>query len=248
MAKKKSKTSNRTTMAGKLPDESLPMFNEEALSALTAKIENWLGASNLHQQAQTAATRNRHRGKKDRIISRLNLTSAAETIESRRGVKRDANGNAKTAGKQSGKDRDKSTPTEPKGDEKAALLQEILALGGTEEDLDLVADVASDEEDVSNTDPFFEKSFQKELAGFVMGLGIEQSLGSYEDESASEAAEEVWEATSDSDIPKQSDTKVVETARKEQAPPTQKTVTAPENVNRLVSNSPWKASSQTDST
>jgi ribosome biogenesis protein MAK21 len=88
------------------------------------------------------------------------------------------------------------------------LLREILALGGTEEDLDLVADALSDEEDEpSTTRP--DNKFRQDLAKFVAGLGIEGQIGEneHEDENTNDEkmGEEIddgeddgWEEASDS--------------------------------------------------
>ena len=68
------------------------------------------------------------------------------------------------------------------------LLQEILALGGTTDDLDLVADVTSEDgaseksEKRSKPDP----RFAKELSNFIAGLGIE---GGFDEDPAFEESE-----------------------------------------------------------
>lgn len=81
---------------------------------------------------------------------------------SKQGKKRDSQGNVKD-----------SEISKPKND-RDTLLQEILALGGTEEDLDLVADAVSDDEDLEGSGPSTsDKDLKKELAKFVSGLGIE---------------------------------------------------------------------------
>jgi len=73
-----------------------------------------------------------------------------------------------------------------------------LALGGTEEDLDLVAEALSDEEDNKVAVP--DKSFRKELANFVAGLGIEGEINEVGgDDSDEEDAGDGLEDASDMD-------------------------------------------------
>lgn len=84
------------------------------------------------------------------------------------GRKRDAEGNVKVADLENEANRKSN-----RDDEENRLLQEILALGGTDEDLELVLGVASDEEGSSkDTNAKTDKALRKELASFVSSLGI----------------------------------------------------------------------------
>lgn len=241
MAKKRSKLSKSTVEAGVSLDARLPLFNEEALSALTARIEKGLDSSKMERHL-TPSNKTIELEGKDTIGNRLKGASNSKRSESRRGTKRDANGNAKTSSR---KDSNPPTQNARAADGNAALLQEILALGGTKEDLELVADVQSDEEGVSNNGLSLSKSLRKELANFIAGLGIENRTSSHEDESIED--EEDWEEESTSNISQHLVTETIENARREQAPITQKTVAASDNVNRLVSNSKRAVLPQTDS-
>lgn len=103
----------------------------------------------------------------------------------KQGKKRDSQGNVK--------DRSESNSA----DDRETLLQEILALGGTEEDLDLIAGAVSDDEDLGGAAPATSnKDLKKELAKFVAGLGIE---GHVEEESAGEEEDQDghWEDSDD---------------------------------------------------
>lgn len=228
MGKKRTKSANAAVGAGSSSDGNLPLFNETSLSALTARIEKGLGNSKIPEETQKPVNKHRGHGKREKGPK---LASNTKYSEPQRGTKRDANGNAKTGGMLSDKHRNATIQNEPTGYERTALLEEIIALGGTEEDLDLVADVTSDEEEAAPyTGVSLDKSFQKELANFVSGLGIETFKGSQSDESANEDAEDGWEAVSDSDVPGR-----VEGVKKETTPKTQNPGTAQVNVNRLVS-------------
>ncbi|KAF8858148.1 CBF-domain-containing protein [Acephala macrosclerotiorum] len=230
MAKKRSKLSKPTAGAGVSSDAILPLFNKEALSALTARIEK--GLDKTQQSLFTAPSKNPEHVRIDTIGNGSKSVSSSKKSEPRRGTKRDANGKAKTSGQQLGNDRNPSAQNAQVADGNVALLQEILALGGTEEDLELVADVESDEEGVSNAGPSLDKSLRKELANFVAGLGIEKNMNGPEDESMDE--EEDWDDASGSYISEQLETETAEAVQKEQAAITQKTVTTPDNVNRLI--------------
>lgn len=154
---------------------SIPLFDKTVLSALTAKIEKGLGKRKTEQVEDS--TRSRKQGRVGNSASIAEAKSKTNRPDNTRGTKRDAQGKTKQPNTKTVKK--KSNP-EKRGDregldESAMLLQEILALGGTEEDLDLVADVVSDEEDEStNSAKGPDKTFQKDLAKFVADLGIEQ--------------------------------------------------------------------------
>lgn len=93
-------------------------------------------------------------------------------------------------------DQDRPVNKAPKsgGNEKEVLLQEILALGGTEEDLDLVLDAQSDSENEAKpTAKSTDKDFKNEFAKFVAGLGIEgQAPEAEADEEDEEVDDDDW--------------------------------------------------------
>jgi ribosome biogenesis protein MAK21 len=184
MGKRNSREGNRSRSAAKRNSETLPSFDEKALSALTAKIEEDFEKAQLRQGTQAEkSTGNLKPGKGSKSSKPHNqeLNSAVPNLVG--GTKRDANGKAKKAGKGVASSKKVSRlekNTDEKGD-KAVLLREILALGGTEEDLDLVADALSDEEDEPSTiRP--DNKFREDLAKFVAGLGIEGQIGEDENE------------------------------------------------------------------
>lgn len=220
-----------------------PSFDENALSMLTERIEKGLEKSAASQGSDTRPTKSqkKHTSKdeKSRPVSGL-VKKAPESGQSK---KRDARGKVK----ESHADKSQVAPAQngsKKADERAALLEEILALGGTEEDLELVEDAASDEDvDEIDAPANLDKSLKKELAKFVAGLGIEAAPN--EDASASEAEAEAdggWE--DDSSVASEPEP-VVKAAAPPPAPaPVARKVDTnkSKDVNRLVSSPPHHGS------
>lgn len=196
---KKSKGIKGAKIAATSDGDNLPTFDENALSALTAKIEQGFGNGEPQSAADTPKTKQ----KKGKAINGSAEPKKAKAPESARGTKRDAHGKPKPNGKSNSGKQPSNSKNEDKSDDREALLQEILALGGTEEDLDLIADAASDEEDNQTPDTPLDKSLKKELAKFVAGLGIEGQSGGDAAESEEEEGEkedqDSWEEASDVD-------------------------------------------------
>ena len=195
------KPSGKNAELAKADADLLPSFDEKALSALTERIEKGFDKPNAPQKL----------GGTGRVNDKKDKQTKGKNPEHNRGTKRDAQGNAKAAGKgkAEGSSRDKKSKHGVAKDDRDTLLKEILALGGTEEDLDLVAGAASDDDNVEGDNgPAQDKSFKKDLAKFVAGLGIEGTI--VEDASEPEAendekGEEVWEEASDLDSPEEYD-------------------------------------------
>lgn len=188
----------------KPPAQALPAFDKNALLALTEKIEKGFGTGKSPQQKSD----NRGQTKKTTNDSARPEQSKAKSNpkgpEPKQGNKRDARGNRKPRNEEprNGNQSKKSQNGDSK-DEKDVLLQEILALGGTQEDLQLIADAVSDDEDLdggSSAPP--DKSFRADLAKFVAGLGIDAKLDDHEsepelEEEAEEEEEVEWETSGD---------------------------------------------------
>jgi len=196
MARKKTNPVKATKEPGSVNSGSIPPFDEYALSVLTAKIESGFNAGKPQRRE---ANRGQNGGNRPTIQAPTETQSKTTPTALVRSTKRDVRGNAKLSVKDVGTSGEPSSrQTNGKGDDgRAVLLNEILALGGTEEDLDLVADAVSDEEDIDSSGPP-DKSFRKDLANFVAGLGFEGGLdeGDYsgsEDEDISDG----WEDASD---------------------------------------------------
>lgn len=199
--------------------QSLPSFDESALSALTEKIEKGFNKGASSDAVQKSA-------KKDK----KKPNGASQSKDTAPGKKRDAEGNVKTTTKSN---------KAAEGSSRDILLQEILALGGTEEDLDLVEGVESEDEDVEGTQPKIDDpKFAKEFSKFIAGLGIEgqaQADASESEEEVDEADEDLEEWEEEPDTPKKAPKKAVEPIPQlVQAQPEKKTT---KDVNRLVSSS-----------
>ncbi|KAK3397696.1 CBF/Mak21 family-domain-containing protein [Sordaria brevicollis] len=165
-----------------------PAFDEAALAQLTEKIDKTLAGASTDQHSSP---------------KRKRPNTAAED--------RDAKRHQKTlVGTKDGQ-QNRSRKDQPHNTTKDVLLEEILALGGDEDDLELVANIDSDSEDGPGTksesapEKSLDKSFQDELAKFALSLGFQnipreddiESVSSQEhmdEEQDDEEDEEVEEA------------------------------------------------------
>ena len=127
-----------------------PSFDEAALAQLTSKLDKSLGDS----EKQRPPKRKRQRENDDE-----NEPKRHQTRPSERGPQRELGGGRKS----------KQAPN---------LLDEILALGGNEEDLELVANVDSGDEGGDaprskvTSETIVDKSLKDELAQFASSLGL----------------------------------------------------------------------------
>lgn len=178
-----------------------PLFDEAALSKLTAKIDTDLAdpkpKSNLKdQKRKDERPAKRKRSENDVKDATPNKRQAQEPKN------RPVKPSKKT-----------TKESKPPKDKKAELLQEILALGGDENDLDIIAGVDSDVEEGHEPRPKdapveMDKGLKNELARFAAGLGFEKvrdedaatddDEGEVEEESAAsdeeeEVGEDEWE-------------------------------------------------------
>lgn len=165
---KKQKTSNGVAT------NKLPTFDESALTALTDSIEKKFAGNKIQLPddgpSVEGADKPKSKKEKKHKIKEDNKAS---------GKKRDANGNVKSS---------KQAKSNGKID-RETLLKEILSMGGTAEDLDLIGDADSDDEDLdekTTKTSTIDANFAKELSQFVTGLGIEAPE---EDENDGEEAE-----------------------------------------------------------
>ncbi|KAJ4399298.1 RNA-binding ribosome biosynthesis protein mak21 [Neurospora sp. IMI 360204] len=133
-----------------------PAFDEAALAQLTEKIDKTLAGAGTDQHSSPKRKRPN--------------TTADD---------RDAKRRQKTlVGTKEGQ-QDRSRKDQSHNTTKEVLLEEILALGGDEDDLELVANIDSDNEDGPGTtsasapEKSLDKSFQDELAKFALSLGFQ---------------------------------------------------------------------------
>jgi hypothetical protein len=158
----------------------LPSFDESILSSLTDKIEKGFRSTATSKSdplvkcSVVPPKESRESTKRHRKAKESPKTSLTER-------KRDAEGNVKEAVH--------SGPTPPKTVKfhnengqaytRDILMQEILALGGDEDDLDLVASIESSDEDANEGLPqlsLVDAKFTKGLSNFVAGLGINDAI------------------------------------------------------------------------
>ena len=199
MGKHRKTSANGSKPAVQNDATDFPSFDEKALSALTEKIEKGFGKSK-DPQKDAGIEKN---ARKITKVSEPSKSKYKSTIqEPDRGTKRDARGNKKSHN--GGNANTGSSKQQGDGknarDDKATLLQEILSLGGTEEDLELVANAFSDDEGLdaeSSAQP--DKSFRKDLANFVASLGIEGKVDEAVSESEEEEVKDEWEEASNLD-------------------------------------------------
>jgi ribosome biogenesis protein MAK21 len=217
MGKKSKKNGPPTKDLGSARGNDMPSFDEDALSALTARLEQDFVKGNSRGQTKVNTINGNRKGATDRHKEQSGGSKPGSKAPelAARGTKRDARGDAKLSGPRIKKPRpdSKSAAQNKNGenqDGQAILLAEIIALGGTEEDLELVADAISDDEDAEvGTQMAPDQSFQKDLAAFVAGLGIEGAAAA-EDQSPptknGEPGEDLWEEASDiSSLPGESE-------------------------------------------
>ncbi|KAK3945237.1 ribosome biogenesis protein MAK21 [Diplogelasinospora grovesii] len=152
---------------------SLPDFDENALAQLTSKIDK-----SLPNPEAFPAKRKRPNGAEDGPDSKRRQTQPA---------------GPKPKQKEREKSGKKTRSAAP-----SSLLEEILALGGDEADLELVANVDSGNEDGDTPKPKtpldapIDQAFQDELANFASTLGF-QKIQQDEDLDTEEEAEDIEE-------------------------------------------------------
>lgn len=145
----------------------LPVFDENALSTLTEKLDKGLN------KGRKSRDDNLNMKNDDSVTSEKARKFAESSSQSMTGKKRDAKGNIKESTTSNSTEAGHEISNKKTNDERQILLQEILALGGTEDDLDLVGDVTSDDDQDGR--PQLDAKFTKELSIFVTGLGIDQN-------------------------------------------------------------------------
>ncbi|KAK2611300.1 hypothetical protein N8I77_004653 [Diaporthe amygdali] len=144
-----------------------PAFDETALSKLTAKIETDLSNTKPKSKPKDQKQKDERPAKRKRSEN-----DVKEATPNKRQAQEPKNRPAKSLKKGA---KESKTPK----DKKAELLQEILALGGDENDLDIVAGVDSDVEErvVPKQKEILaelDKALKNELAKFAAGLGFEK--------------------------------------------------------------------------
>lgn len=173
-----------------------PVFDETALSKLTAKIDTDLANPKPKSKPRDQKQKDERPAKRKRSEN-----DVKDATPNKRQAKEPKNRPAKPSKKTA---KESNVPK----DKKTELLQEILALGGDENDLDIIAGVDSDVEEGQEAKPKeapaeMDKALKNDLAKFAAGLGFEKvrdedaATDDDEGEEESEAAEEEEEAEGD---------------------------------------------------
>lgn len=155
----------------------LPLFDSAALSSLSAKINEKTQQGGQKATARNGRVVDRASSKKPPKISGDKST---EKKSVKRGTKRDVRGKAKTEtnreSREEKQEADAPNDAQPEEHDDNSLLQEIIALDGTKQDLDLVADAVSDDGSIEAwggpAEPI-SKDLQQQLAQFSAGLGFD---------------------------------------------------------------------------
>lgn len=206
-------------------------FNDAALSKLTAKIDSKLAESKKTKGKDDTGKRKREQ-----------TADTAQPPPKKRNAPK-SKPNSKPGSKPSSKpngDNAKSKPRKERTSEAASvdvLLQEIKALGGDEDDLKLVGDIDSDDEEINNhKEKNADKSLRAELAKFAAGLGfekvnpestIEESEANVDEPVSDEVDEEGDEDEDDHQSSEGSSAPVQDTDEKPLRDPKRKTVSKP---------------------
>ena len=170
----------------KAQKEAKPVFDDAALTKLTAKIDTALSKPQTKEHKQ----KDERPGKRKRSDN-----ETKDATPKKRQAQEATNG--------VGKHQKAQKPQKPQKSQKGRnldLLEEIKALGGDEDDLDLVAGIDSDAEEGQGPKPSkasedLDKSLKNELAKFAAGLGFDQVRDEVvaTDDEAEEVVEEVEE-------------------------------------------------------
>jgi ribosome biogenesis protein MAK21 len=188
---------NGDTTGKSTSDESFPSLDESALANLTQniaqKLQSATGASKGSQKKPNNSPSNAKKSKNS-------IQQSKSGQKAHQGKKRDRNGEVIAREGEEGKNK----PSKPHSDSKNdALRQEILALGGSKDDFDLLADVDSESEveDSANgtKGQQDEGLLRKELAKLLKDAGhiepdvIEEEEPEEEEEDNDDAAEDEGE-------------------------------------------------------
>lgn len=166
-----------------------PVFDEAALSKLTAKID-----TDLTNPKPKSSPKNQKQKEERPAKRKRSDTDIKDATPNKRQAQEPKNRPAKPSKKTI---KESKTPK----DKKAELLQEILALGGDENDLDIIAGVDSDVEEGQEPRPKeapveMDKTLKNELAKFAAGLGFEKVR---DEDAATDDDEEDVEEESEAD-------------------------------------------------
>ncbi|OJJ38933.1 hypothetical protein ASPWEDRAFT_104073 [Aspergillus wentii DTO 134E9] len=187
--------------------DALPQLQEGAFAGLRQKIEQRLKDQNSKQNSKNkpkAASNDTPKKEKENAPKPGPKTTPKKDNDNK-GKKRDRNGDV--IAKEAKNHEKNKQPKSDGGDENDALRQEILALGGTQEDFDLLAGVDSESE-VEDADASkksgnksSDDSLRKELSSMLAAAGqvVPDDIGDDEEEGEEEEEEEEEEEDENDD-------------------------------------------------
>ncbi|KAJ1713796.1 CCAAT-box-binding transcription factor [Aspergillus flavus] len=178
---------------------AVPQFEESAFAGLRQKIEQRLKDQNAAKQKPKNNKKDASNDtpKKNNESTPKFDTKRNDTYKNK-GKKRDRNGEVIAREDKNASGKDKSSKSK-EADQSDALRQEILALGGTEEDYDMLAGVDSESEveDAKNTSKGSgskseEDALRKELSGILAAAGqvVPDDIADDEEDEAGQDEEE----------------------------------------------------------
>lgn len=178
---------------------AVPQFEESAFAGLRQKIEQRVKDQNAAKQKPK---NNKKDAPNDTPKKNNESTPKFDTkrndTDKNKGKKRDRNGEVIAREDKNASGKDKSSKSK-EADQSDALRQEILALGGTEEDYDMLAGVDSESEveDAKNTSKGSgskseEDALRKELSGILAAAGqvVPDDIADDEEDEAGQDEEE----------------------------------------------------------
>ncbi|KAB8257705.1 CBF/Mak21 family-domain-containing protein [Aspergillus pseudonomiae] len=195
--------------------DAVPQFEESAFAGLRQKIEQRLKDQNAAKQKpkNNKKAASNDTPKKNNEATFKPDTKRTDTDKNNKGKKRDRNGEVIAREDKNASGREKSS--KPKeADQSDALRQEILALGGTEEDYNMLAGVDSESEveDAKNTSKgsggkSVEDALRKELSGILAAAGqvVPDDIADDEEDEAGQELEEEEEEGKDDDDEEEED-------------------------------------------
>lgn len=181
-------------------------FDDAALSKLTARIESKLVEPKKTQGKKDQGKKEKDQGKKDKDQGKKDLGKRKrdQTTETTQPPPTKKNNTSKSNGnKNNVKSKNPKPNVAPAKDTSNALLDEIRALGGDEEDLKLVEDVNSEDEEIDHgKKKHTDKDLRAELTKFAAGLGFDNvrpESGTEESDDDMDGADDVDEDEEDED-------------------------------------------------
>ncbi|POS87128.1 hypothetical protein EPUL_000721 [Erysiphe pulchra] len=199
MGKRKFSTLDTSSTTEIQKENKIPKFDLKALSTLTSKIEKGLEKQKLSSdhafksnKGKSAAKPGHPKNEGDKESISRNPKKKIISKVAAKGTNQDTNKNVKGNEIFSFRDSSSSQGRVKKNKiEEKILMNEILALGGTEDDLELVAGVESHSEDEDknpqSSHPVVEKGFQNELKNFITSLGIKAAAEEIDNEVSNES-------------------------------------------------------------